>query len=265
MDNIEPVVRFVAGLAKISGLVAAISTREGGVSKPPYDSANMALHVGDDPAAVLENRYRICSELGIDAGDLVCAEQVHANRVVRVTEGDRGSGATSADDALPVTDGLLTDVRGLPLVVFTADCVPVFVYEPTRKVVGIAHAGWRGTLFGVAEALIATMENVFGGDPQSCKVALGPSAGPCCYEVGDEVVSAFQENGYPEEKIFSRTGHDKFNLNLWEVNALQLEKSRVPRDNISCSPQCSVCSSTYFSCRRDGAVTGRNMSVIMLK
>jgi YfiH family protein len=257
-------VELIGAFRGFEGIVAGISTRKGGVSEPPYDSANMALHVGDDRAAVLKNRAKACSELGISAADLVCAEQVHGNRVVKVTDGDRGSGATCCDDAVPETDGLVTGVRDVPLAVFTADCVPILVYEAKRKVVGMGHAGWRGTSLRVAEALIRGLEEEFGGDPRSCLVALGPSAGPCCYEVGPEVVTAFRERGHPEG-IFSRTEDDKFRLDMWQANALQLQDKGVPRSNISCSRRCTVCSEGYFSFRGDGAVTGRNMSVIMLK
>jgi hypothetical protein len=258
-------VEIVAVFAEIDGVVAAVSTREGGVSQAPYDSANVALHVGDDPAAVLENRRRFCAQLGIDPDDLVCAEQVHGNRVARVTETDRGKGAGHAEHALRGVDGLLTDVPGVPLAVFTADCVPVFLYEPTNKIVGLAHAGWRGTVSRIAEALVGALEEQFGGDLASCRVTFGPSAGPCCYEVGDDVVTAFRDNGHPVEKIVSPGERGKPHLNLWEANTLQLERCGIPRDNVSRAKHCSVCSDAFFSCRRDGTVTGRNMSVVMVE
>jgi len=251
--------------AEADGVVAAVSTRKGGVSKPPYESANMGLHVGDDPAAVLENRRRFCSALGINPNDLVCAEQVHGNRISVVTEAERGTGATSAEEALPAADGLLTDVPGLPLALFTADCVPVFLYEPTKKVVGVAHAGWRGTVSRIAETLVAALEEQFGGDVSSCRAALGPSAGPCCYDVGEDVVTAFRESDHPVERIFVPGDGGKLHLNLWEANTLQLERAGVPRRNVSWAKRCSVCSDACFSCRRDGTVTGRNMSVIMIR
>jgi YfiH family protein len=253
------------GIAVDDAVVAAVSTREGGVSTPPYDSANMGLHVGDDPAAVIENRRRFCSAIGVDPAMLVCAEQVHGNRIARITESDRGRGAASVSDVLSGVDGMLTDVPGVPLAVFTADCVPLLLYDPAKKVAGIAHAGWRGTAAQIAQALVETLETEFGGDPESCRVALGPSAGPCCYEVGDDVVAAFRERGHPVEHILSAGTTRKPHLNLWEANARQFEQCGVPRRNIVMPERCTVCSSTYFSCRRDGPVTGRNMSVIMLK
>jgi len=258
-------VEIVAVFAESDGVDAAVSVRDGGVSQAPYDSANMALHVGDDPVAVLENRRRFCSELGIDLDDLVCAEQVHGNRIAKVTESDRGKGARNAEHALRGVDGLLTDVPGLPLAVFTADCAPVFLYEPTKRIVGLAHAGWRGTVSRIAEALVGALEEQFGADASSCRVAFGPSAGPCCYEVGEDVVTAFRDNGHPVEKIFSHGEREKLHLNLWEANALQLERSGVPRQNVSWTKQCSVCADAFFSCRRDGAVTGRTMSVVMVE
>jgi len=252
-------------IAVHDAVVAAVSTREGGVSKPPYDSANMGLHVGDDPAAVLENRRRFCSALGIDPDRLVCAEQVHGNRIAKISENDQGRGAASVSDVLPGVDGLLTDVAGVPLAVFTADCVPILVYHPAKRVAGIAHAGWRGTAAQIAQGLVETLDTQFGGDPASCRVALGPSAGPCCYEVGDNVVAAFRKRAHTPEHVLSVGAAGKPHLNLWEANARQLEQCGVPRRNIVMPERCTVCSSTYFSCRRDGPITGRNMSVIMLK
>lgn len=252
-------------LVEIGGVVAAVSSREGGVSRAPYDSANMGLHVGDDPAAVLENRHRFCSELGISPNDLVCAEQVHGKRIATVTEADRGSGATNTETALRATDGLMTDVSGVPLAIFTADCVPLFLYEPNKRIVGIAHAGWRGTASRIAETLVRSLGERFGVDASSCRAAFGPSAGPCCYEVGEYVVAAFRENGQPVGRILAPGGRGKPHLNLWEANTLQLERCGVLRENISWTKRCSVCSDAHFSCRRDGAVTGRNMSVIMIR
>jgi hypothetical protein len=251
-------------IAMHDAVIAAVSTRDGGVSEPPYDSANMALHVGDDPSAVIENRRRFCSAIGVDPASLVCAEQVHGNRIARATERDRGRGAASESDVLPGADGLLTDVPHLPLAVFTADCVPLLLCERKRNIIGIAHAGWRGTLAQIARMLTETLQEQFGGEPESCRVALGPSAGPCCYEVGDDVVAAFRDHGRPVEHILSGGTASRHHLNLWEANARQLEQCGVPRRNIALPQQCTVCSSTYFSCRRDGALTGRNMSVIML-
>ena len=262
VGTVEVLTDFVA---PHDGVVAAVSTRRGGVSRPPYDSANMALHVGDDPVAVVENRRRFCSAVGIDPDDLVCAEQVHGNRVARVTESDRGSGATNRSASLSGVDGLLTDVPALPLAVFTADCVPVLLYESARKVVGIAHAGWRGTTLGIARTLVKALQEYFGGDPESCRIALGPSAGPCCYEVGDDVVTAFRQHGHPVELVFSGGATGRPHLNLWEANTLQLEQCGVLRRNVVWTKRCSVCSSAHFSSRRDGAVAGRNMSVIMLE
>lgn len=264
MDEKEAGERLFRQVLHTDDVVAAVTARVGGVSNLPFDSANMALHVGDDPAAVLENRARACRELGINLRDLVCAQQVHGNRIVAVTDRDRGRGALSADDALPGVDGMVTAAPGVPLAVFTADCVPIFLYDPAKRVVGIVHAGWRGTLLRIAESLMDTARNAFGTDPASCQVVLGPAAGPCCYEVGEDAVNAFRERGHSVEDIFRRKGDGKHYLGLWRANELQFERCGVHRENISVTERCTVCSGAYFSCRRDGAVTGRGMSVIML-
>ncbi len=194
-------------------LDALVTTRHGGVSVPPYDSLNLALHVGDEEEAVLENRRRAAGALGAGIGDLVVANQVHGARVEVVAE--RGRGALSVLDAIADTDALVTTVPGLVLAVLVADCAPVVLFDPEVRVLACAHAGWRGALGGVIEATIATMTSL-GADPHRLVAGIGPAIGPERYEVGADVVAAaaghlgdanpFVRSGRPEHWFFDLRG-----------------------------------------------------------
>jgi YfiH family protein len=194
-------------------LDAVVTTRHGGVSVPPYDSLNLALHVGDEEEAVLENRRRAADALGARIDDLVLANQVHGARVEVVTE--RGRGALSVLDAIAETDSLVTTVPGLVLAVLVADCAPVVLFDPEARVLACAHAGWRSTLGGVIEATVGAMTSL-GADPQRLVAGIGPAIGRERYEVGADVVAAaaghlgdpnpFVRPGRPEHWFFDLEG-----------------------------------------------------------
>src|SRR4051794_1500543 len=139
------------------GVVAAVSSRHGGVSDPPYDSLNLSFAVGDDPAHVAENRRRLAGALGVPLASWVVPRQVHAGTVTVVGAPDRGRGATGPADAVPDCDALVTAEPGVALAIAVADCVPVVVLDRRRGVLGAAHAGWRGTVARVAERTVHTM------------------------------------------------------------------------------------------------------------
>jgi hypothetical protein len=168
-------------------LDTVVTTRAGGVSGPPYDSLNLALHVGDEEEAVLENRRRAAATLGAGIDDLVVANQVHGAHVEVVAE--PGRGARSVLDAIADIDALVTTVPGLVLTVLVADCAPVVLFDPTARVLACAHAGWRGALGGVIEATVGTMTSL-GADPSRLVAGIGPSIGRERYEVGADVVAA---------------------------------------------------------------------------
>ena len=174
-------------LANLDGVVHAVSTRHGGVSIGPYASLNLGLHVGDSADAVLENRRRVCEAAGVELDSLVAGAQVLGNAVAWVTEADRGRGAKDQASALPDTDALVTDSPGVVLVAFSADCALVALVDPCRRAIGLAHASRRGTLGHVAARTVRAMQRLFGCQPADLVAAIGPSIGPCCYEVGPEV------------------------------------------------------------------------------
>lgn len=243
------------------GIVHGFTERGGGVSRPPFDSLNFGLHVGDDVELVLENRRRLCQVFGMSASTLVAGEQVHGARVAVVTAADMGRGAARAEEAIPGVDALVTRERGPLLIGFFADCVPVLLVDPETPAVGLVHAGWRGTWQGVAARAVEAMVRAFGTRPQSLEAVLGPSIGPCCYEVGPEVVERFAN--WAVSPIRARNG--RMYLDLWAANRHLLTAAGVPAGNICTAAICTRCrSDRFFSYRAAGGRTGRMAAVIGL-
>ena len=240
------------------GLVHAILTRHGGVSRPPYASLNLGSAVGDDPAAVAANHARVCAALGIDAGRLVKCHLVHGRAIHVVTAADAGQWRGQAD-------GMVTAEAGVFLTMRFADCVPILLHDPRRRAVGIVHAGWRGTLQDVAGAAVRTMVEVLGCAPGDISAVIGPAIGPCCYEVGDEVISAARAVLPPSDcaTLFRRRSDNggRPHFDMWEANRRQLLAAGVGR--VAVMGLCTAChSDQFFSHRAEGGRTGRFGAVI---
>lgn len=243
------------------GLLHGFSDRTGGVSRGPYAALNLGLHVGDDAACVLENRRRLCQAVHVDAGSLVVGEQVHGAQVAVVTRQDKGRGAFGLDDVLAGVDALVTDVPGIVLFALFADCVPVFLFDPRRRVVGLAHAGWKGTSAGIAARTLETMAEAFGSRPEDCLAAIGPSIGPCCYEVGDDVAARFAAL---DPALVSSHGRS-LRVDLWSANAKQLLEAGIPPEHITAARLCTSClHEIFFSHRAQGGRAGRMAAFIGL-
>ena len=241
---------------KIPWVIAAVSMRLGGVSQIPYRSLNLAYHVGDMDALVTENRRRFYGGLGIDASSIVLAQQAHGNEVAIVGKSQAGCGAYSHETAIPETDSMITASRSVALAVLTADCVPALIVDPVREVVGVAHAGWRGTLLMIVSRTILKMRDAFGTKPADCLAALGPSIGPCCYTVGEDVRSQFLRAFGSECVVEDR-------LDLQQAVKTQLVNIGVSEINISSLGGCTACNlNRFYSYRGEGGRTGRIMSVI---
>jgi YfiH family protein len=244
-----------------------VTTRSGGRSGGVYRALNLALHVGDDPDTVLENRALLAESLVIPPESLTLAEQVHGTDVIEVGAPQLGRGAVVNSDSLSGADALITDVPEIPLVVLVADCVAVSLFDPTRRVIGLAHAGWRGSVGRIAERTVAAMEGSFGCDPKNVIAGLGPSIGPEHYEVGQEVLEAVQaEFGRERASGFVREDMDgTCYLDLWGLNAWQLASRGIPPSNIELSDLCTACHpDRFFSYRHEDGKTGRFGALIML-
>ncbi|MEK7395688.1 MAG: peptidoglycan editing factor PgeF [Candidatus Poribacteria bacterium] len=241
-------------------IICATSTRIGGVSPKPYDSLNLAYHVGDDPYNVTENRKIFCGELGIDIDSIVLANQVHSDNVEIIESNQAGCGSLGVDDAIANTDAMITISNSVSIGVMTADCVPVMIFDPKTQSIGIAHAGWKGAVLRIAQKTVLKMKESFGTDPSDCIVALGPSIMPCCYEVGDDVIARFDE----EFGVSTCTKGNK--LNLPRSVEIQLIDAGVKSDNIASDGTCTACNlNLFYSHRAENGVTGRMMSLIRLK
>jgi len=244
---------------------AAVSTRRGGVSDGSFASLNLSYSVGDDPLRVRENRRRFAQAIGLDEARVTCAQQVHDNRIIYVGGGATGAGYERHETAIPGVDGMVTDRPGIGLWLMFADCVPVLAYDEVRSAVGIAHAGWRGTLAGIARVLVETMASHFGSCPSDLRLAIGPSIGPCCYTVGPEVEDAFCHAWGDAGHIF-RTDDRGRRLDLWEANRWLLTQSGVPLERIAVAGRCTRCSSDeFFSHRGQQGRAGRIAAVIALR
>mgnify|MGYP001075626650 CR=1 FL=1 len=246
-------------------LVAGFTTKNGGVSQGCFSSLNLGLHVNDTVDNVIENREILASKINYSITKWVCSEQIHGNNVVKVSKNDRGKGVTDYESSISITDGFYTNEEDVLLTSCYADCVPIYFIEPTKRYIGLAHAGWKGTVQNIGGRLIekwVTEENL---QLENIHVAIGPSIGECCYEVDDCVMNKVKEafhNKIPN-KIVENLPNGKYSLNLKEANKQLLILAGVNEQNIIVSTYCTSCNpESFFSHRRDEGKTGRMMSYI---
>ena len=202
------------------GIAAAFTTRHGGVSEAPFASLNLSLRAKDDPPAVRANRMRVLDAIGAPPDAWTCAEQVHGAGVANVGRADRGAGAADAGDAIAGADALWTLEPGIALAVLTADCVPILLADPDRGLIGVVHAGWRGLAAGVVGRAVEEMA------PSSPSAFIGPSIGPCCYEVGEDV-AAEVASAVGDGVVRRGPGAAMPSLDLWEAAATALRAAGV--------------------------------------
>lgn len=241
-----------------TGLVkAGISLRSGGVSTKPYKSLNLAMHVGDDPTVVLQNQQRFSDSTGIKT--LKYCNQIHSDTVINADTIQRSGWKDDEQNTSEnLGDALISTRPGTTLGVFTADCVPIFILDIATPVIGIAHAGWRGTYVKIAVKTVFQMKTTFGTDPENCLVHLGPSIQKCCYEVSSELLKQFTEQ-------FGKKVNNGQCLCLQNANLCQLVDAGVPHDSISISPYCTACNTNiFYSYRAEGGRTGRMLSFIQI-
>ncbi|MDR7865751.1 MAG: peptidoglycan editing factor PgeF [Sporomusaceae bacterium] len=247
------------------GVRHGVSTRLGGLSVPPYATLNLGLKSGDDPGKVLLNRDLFCQAVGVDYARAVTCQQIHGDHIHLVTDEDAGRGTRSHAAAVPASDALITDRRGIPLILFYADCVPVLIFDPARRAIGLSHAGWKGTVAKIAAKTVLAMGEHYGTSPADCFVGIGPSIGPCCYEVDAPVVEELQASFAGTWRDLVVPSGDKWHLDLWHANRDQLEEIGVPRAHIDISGVCTAENTTlFYSHRAERGTTGRHGAVICL-
>lgn len=245
------------------GLAHAFTTRAGGVSRGIWSSLNLGMHRGDDYGSVLENYRIICSAIGVDEKRTVFSKQVHRDDVKIVAEADAGYGLFRETDY--EADALVTDVPGMTLVVFSADCIPVLLFDPVRRCIGAAHAGWRGTALGTAVRAAEKMCLLYGSRPKDIIAAIGPGVGKCCYETDGDVPEALiKAHGADAEPFIEKREDGKWHVDLKGVNAQILCSFGLT--DISVCDRCTRCENDLFwSHRVAGTARGSQAAMICLK
>lgn len=238
-------------------LVHAVTTRHGGVSTGQWSSLNLTTGTGDDPAAVAENLCRASAALGLRREDLVSPNQRHTANVRRVGRADCGQVFTGYDI-------LVTDEPGVPLLLRYADCTPVLIYDPAQRAVALVHSGWRGTVQAAGRAAVEALTAEYGSRPADMVAAIGPSIGPCCYEVGDEVVDAVRAVFTRPAGLLPNPNGGRHHFDLWAANRRWLQEAGVGQ--IEMAETCTACrTDEFYSYRREQGRTGHFGAVMALR
>ncbi|PIE82391.1 MAG: multicopper polyphenol oxidase [Chloroflexi bacterium] len=263
-QNGIPLFRFES-LPENGRLQHAVFSRQGGVSPAPFASLNLSVSVPDDHDNVYANRRRAYGIYGRDTDTVVHAHLVHGNDVAVVTQANNGTW-------IPSVDGIITNEPGCALTMNYADCTPIFLYDPQNHAIGLGHAGWQGTVKDLPGALVRAMQQAFGSQPPNLIAGIGPCIGPCCYEVGDQVITAVHESladadrlfvePVGEKRPFSSGGGSHFDMP--EANRRHLAQAGV--QHIELSRLCTACrTDLFFSHRAERGQTGRFGTIFILQ
>jgi polyphenol oxidase len=238
-------------LCGIPGLAHAL------IAKP----LNLAPHTGLEQHLAIARRKDVCAALNLDFDKLTCPQQVHGTHVAKVDASNAGAGREARESAIPDCDGLMTDLPGVPLVAFSADCCLLLIVEPSVRAVGLTHAGWRGVAGGGARVLVERMHEAYGARSERMLAAIAPAAKPCCYEISEELARQLIVLPHGGPSVLTHRG-DKWYLDMHGALANQLRRCGLPADQIEQSKECTICDQRFFSYRREGAATGRNAVVV---
>lgn len=243
------------------------STRLGGVSTGIYASMNLGQSRGDDPEKVQRNYRIIADTIGVSTEWMVCSDQTHTTNVKVVTKEDAGKGLLQPKDYQDI-DGLITNVPGLCLVTYYADCVPLLFLDPVQKVIASSHSGWRGTVGHMGQKTIQKMQSEFGCRTEHILAAIGPSICQDCYEVSEDVIQQFQQ-AFPEDMwadLYYRKENGKYQLNLWKANEWILLNSGILPEHLAVTNLCTCCNSDLlFSHRASHGKRGTLAAFLALK
>ncbi|SDZ17151.1 conserved hypothetical protein [Evansella caseinilytica] len=247
--------------------IVGFTTKNGGISDRWFTSFNLGLHVNDRLDVVSANRRTLAELLDFPPPAWVCAEQIHDKNIVKVTKENGGQGIFDYEASIKGTDGLYTDEPDVLLTTCYADCVPLYFLEPERKLIGVAHAGWKGTVKNIGGEMVKKWTEQEGADVNSIHAAIGPAIGKCCYVVDDHVIHLVKKALPSSETVPYRTvSKGQYALDLKLLNKLLLVAAGVPPENILVSSYCTSCESgMFFSHRRDHGKTGRMLSFIGMK
>ena len=248
-------------LEKTEFVTHGFTTRMGGVSEGYCSTMNISTTRGDAPEAVEENRKRLARALGVKVEDFTYTHQTHTTNVAVVREEDRGK-------RFMETDGMVTNVPGICLVTFYADCVPLYFVDPVHKAIGLSHSGWRGTVHRMGKATLEAMNREYGTNPADVIACIGPSICQDCFEVGPEVAAEFAD-GFAEQyhkDLFYQKPDGKYQVDLWRANEIVLQEAGIPENQIHTTDICTRCNPTHlFSHRIMGTERGNLAAFLALK
>lgn len=254
-QNHTPFISFPV-LEQFDYLKHGCSTRLGGVSEGIYESMNLGFHRGDQEENVFENYRLFCEGLGVNHKNLVFTDQVHKDHIRIATKADRGMGIVRKRSYSEI-DGHITNEANVPLVVFFADCVPIFFFDPVHKAIGATHSGWRGTAEKIGAKTVAKMEEAYHSKPEDIIAVIGPCICKKCYEVSEDVALEFMKQFTLEQcDLFLRQNpcleyqEQKYQLDLWEANRLILLEAGLIPEHIVVSELCTMCRSNLFISHR---------------
>lgn len=261
-----PLIKFP--IIENTGIVKhGFSTRFGGVSEGIFFSMNLSFTRGDNPECVMENYKRISNAIGFDYRDIVMSDQTHSTNIRIVSNLDKGKGITKEKDFKEV-DGLVTNVPGIPLVTLFADCVPLYFVDPVKRVIGLSHSGWKGTLNKIGNRTVEVMHETYGCKPSDIVACVGPSICQDCYEIGEDVAERFigQYSTSEINKILYKKNSDKYQLNLWKANEINLLEAEIQPYNLALPDICTCCNKDIlFSHRGLQGKRGNLGAFLMLK
>jgi YfiH family protein len=244
-----------------AGVRAVFTTRHGGVSSGVYASLNLGYNSGDDRSLVDANRRLLYQSLSLGEPQVSRMNQVHGDRVLVI----RSTAALNGPE-VPDADAQVTALPHVALLCLLADCQGIYLFDPVQRVIGVAHAGWRGTVAGIAGKCAGTMGSEFGSRASNLRAVLSPSAGPCCYEVGAEVQKAFRDR-FPTSycEMLRPSVENKWKLNLWQANIRILQEAGLARENITVSGLCTICrQDLFYSYRGSAGKTGRMAALLII-
>ena len=242
----------------------AFSTRIGGVSQGKFSTLNFTFTRGDNPDHVMENYRRMADAIDVDLNRMVLSWQTHTTNVRRITEEDAGKGIVR-DRNYQDVDGIITDVPGITLVTFYADCVPLYLVDPVHKAIGLSHSGWRGTVNRMGKVTVEAMREAYGSRPEDLIAAIGPSICRSCYEIGVEIKQNFPKEQW-NEILSPGEKPDKYQLNLWKANEIIFREAGIKDENIHITNLCTRCNpDLLFSHRKAGNERGNLAAFLCLK
>ena len=274
----DGVAYFTFPMLEQTGIVRhAFSTRLGGASKGYFGTMNFSLTRGDDRNDVLENYRRMARILGVDVSKMVLSHQTHTTNIRLITEADAGKGIWQERDYENI-DGLITNVPGLTLVTFFADCVPLYFVDPVHHAIGLSHSGWKGTVHRMGQKTIEAMGEAFGTKPADLRVCIGPSICRDCYEISEDVADAFMKefgseivqdiSDYPWNgtSILMNKGNGKYQLDLWGANQRVLLDAGILPEHLAITNVCTKCNpDLLYSHRVMGDRRGNLAAFLSLK